>query len=157
MKFKLSFTLILCCVTLTIQKLGKLNNEKNKQHILISYSLKQYKKAAVLIANDFGDRRLIQLMKFIKSWIRILSLTSRCEMQNNQHYCACAMTLEYLGLMTSSDGNNTENFLVTLFLFSVYCIKSIFSHPKNQTILDKMLLCLNPIENSAINRYFSRV
>lgn len=88
MKLKLYFTSVLCCVTLTIQELGKLNNGKNKQHILIRYSLKQYKKTAVLIANDFGDRRLIQLMKFIKSWIKILSLTSRCEMQNNQH-CLC--------------------------------------------------------------------
>lgn len=65
------------------------------------------------------------------------------------------MTLEYIGLMTSSDGNNAENFLVMLFLFSVYCIKSIFSHPKNQMILDKIFLCLNPIENSAINLHFS--
>lgn len=134
-KLKQSFTSVLCCVTLTIQELSKLSNGKNKQHILVSYSLKQYKKTAVLIANDFGDRRLIQLMKFIKSWIKILSLTSRCEMQNNQHYCACAMTLEYIGLMTSGDGNNAENFLVVVFLFSVYCIKNIFSHPKNQTIL----------------------
>lgn len=59
MKLKLHFTSVLCCVTLTTQELGKLNNGKNKQHILISYSLKQYKKTAVLIANDFGDRRLI--------------------------------------------------------------------------------------------------
>ena len=156
MKWKQSFTSVLCCVTLTIQELGNLNNGKNKQHILVSYSLKPYKKTAVLITNDFGDRRLVQLMKFIKSWIKILSLTSRCEMQNNQHFCACAMTLECIGLMTSNDGNNAENFLVMLFLFSVYCIKSIFSHPKNQTILDKMFLCLNPIENNAINLHFSR-
>lgn len=85
-----------------------MNNEENKQPVFISSSLKQYKKTAALIANDFGDRRFIQLMKFIKSWIKILSLTSRCEMQNNQHYCACAMTLEYIGLMISRNENKAE-------------------------------------------------
>lgn len=95
-------------------------------------------------------------MKFIKSWIKILSLTSRCEMQNNQHYCACAMTLEYIGLMTSRDGNKAGKVLVVLFLFSLYCIKSIFSHPNNQMILDKMFLCLNLIENNTLNLHLSR-
>lgn len=114
------------------------------------------KTAAALIANDFGNRRLIELMKFIKSWIKILSLTSRCEMQNNQHYCACAMTLEYIGLMTSRDGNKAGKVLVMLFLFSLYCIKSIFSHPNNQMILDKMVFCLNLIENNTINLHLSR-
>lgn len=95
-------------------------------------------------------------MKFIKSWIKILSLTSRCEMQNNQHYCACAMTLEYIGLMTSRDGNKAGKVLVMLFLFSLYCIKSIFSHPNNQMILDKMFLCLNLIGNNTINLHLSR-
>lgn len=58
--------------------------------------------------------------------------------------------------MTGSDRNDTENFLVMLFLLSTYCIKSIFRHPKNQLILGNMFLCLNPIENNAINLCFSR-
>lgn len=77
-------------------------------------------------------------------------------MQNNQHYCACAMTLEYIGLMTSRDGNKAGKVLVVLFLFSLYCIKSIFSHPDNQMILDKTFLCLNLIENNTINLHLSR-
>lgn len=71
---KLKWSSVLCCVTLTIQELGKLNNVTNKQHILISSSLKQHRKTAVLIANGFGDGRLTQLMKFITPWIGISDL-----------------------------------------------------------------------------------
>lgn len=77
-------------------------------------------------------------------------------MQNNQHYCACAITLEYIGLMISTDENKAGKVLVVLFLFSLYCIKSIFSHPNNQMILDKIFLCLNLIENNTINLHSSR-
>lgn len=66
------------------------------------------------------------------------------------------MTLEYIGLMTSRDGNKAGKVLVVLFLFPLCCIKSIFSHPDNQMILDKMFLWLNLIENNTINLHLSR-